>query len=102
MERPPWPKTPADDRRREPRRPTSKSAKIRSGPHTMAVEILDISSGGAKTSCPSGILSLGDRVSLIFEGQCAGGQIAWTGIGTAGIRFDRPPTPGPLNDLLSG
>lgn len=79
------------DRRAAPRVPVALPAFLQSGGVRQSVRILDLSSGGAKLDCQTG-LQAGTAVVLDCGMLRCEAVVRWENGGAMGIRFDRELT----------
>lgn len=78
---------PYEDRRVYPRVPVAMPAFLQANGKRHAVQILDVSAGGAKLTCPVN-LATGTAVTLDCGTLCRGAQVRWQNAGLTGLCFD--------------
>src|SRR5512132_3332052 len=78
---------PYADRRVYPRVPVALPAFLQANGERHAVQILDLSPGGAKLDCPANI-SVGTAVILDCGTLCLAAVVRWQGAAVIGLRFD--------------
>ena len=77
---------PYADRRAYPRVELALPALLQANGERHAVKLLDLSSGGAKLSCPAGLL-IGTAVILDCGTFSLAAEVRWQGGGLLGLRF---------------
>ena len=77
-----------EDRRAYPRVPVALPAFLQGGDVRHSVQVIDLSAGGAKLSCPAP-LAAGTAVTLDCGTLNLGAVVRWSGPGTLGVSFDR-------------
>lgn len=78
---------PYADRRVYPRVPVALPAFLLANDERHAVQILDLSPGGAKLDCPASLLA-GTAVILDCGTLCRAAVVRWQSAGVVGLRFD--------------
>ena len=79
---------PFADRRLYPRVPVALPAFLQADGVRQSVQILDLSSGGAKLNCPTG-LAVGTKVLLDCGSLACAGVVRWQSGGILGLSFDQ-------------
>ena len=78
---------PFADRRAYPRVPVALPAFLQADGERHAVQLLDVSAGGAKLGCAA-ILAVGTAVTLDCGGLAASAEVRWQNGGIMGVKFD--------------
>ena len=79
--------SPFADRRASPRVAVALPAFVRVGEERHAVQLLDLSSGGAKLDCPRD-LAVGGAIALDLGALSRAAVVRWTSAGFVGVSFD--------------